>query len=1854
MVAMLCVPTLKAQTYEKLWKQVIQAQQEDRPQTVVKLTSLIGEKAVREQNAPQLLKATLCRNAYRERLTPDSLYAHIAFWESWLATEENAVNRAILHSLLAETYADCLQKNRRLLADRIPLSPDEAPADLRQWTINLYINSIDKHALASVKDTACLLTTSGMNFQPLIEIGKESDYYRHDMLHLLAGRAVQVYGRLSAFGADSLRKQRVDLLHRMQATLYHRRGMDEAALLASLDLWQSRGGKEIAVLDSLLQCHAGNKLCAEVYLRKAQTLQGKYPEQALLLCEEGIKKYGSYKRIGALKNLRQELLKPLLQLSLPEESYPGDSLRLRVMHRNLTDFTLSLLRNGKKVAEHNFRLLPDGIRESDTLFYLPAPVEVGKYTVQVFPHRKESGKKEQVLHVTRLKVLTLNLPDSHAEYVVVDAMSGQPVEGAVICFYSSDTKKEQQPVDMVTTDAEGRATMKWQKGINYFAAHKDNDTAMKLQITPGGYRIGRGFGTTNVQVKLLTDRSIYRPGQTVFVKGIAYTMDGTPASLPEGKSFRLSLHDHRNKELASKEVKSNEFGSFSTEFVLPTACLNGTYILRTDVQGGDDKQIRVEAYKRPSFEVLFHPVRGAYKLGDSVLLEGEVKSFTGVALQEARLAYTVSRPWWGGERSGALASDTLNLSEDGIFRIPLHLLPSDERRSSELFRVDVMVIGSNGETQQATYGMMAARKAHHFSVDLPSEVSKEQLPKLAPVVENVAGKRLELGGFCRLYRAADMVGKQPKASPVWEATFCPGDTLLPEAWRGLPSGHYRLVLGMKDGEGWEVNDLDEQRRSFILFSENEHRLPAGTPIFLTALQQEFGADQPARICFGTSLKNTYMLMDIFSADGEVESRAIQLSDTLVQLEVPYKEKYGKGVTVCLTFVKEGKRYTSSIKLKHNRPDTRLIMKWSTFRDRLKPGQEEVWTLSVKRPDHRPIDAEVLALLYDASLDKLYPHIQVLNIGSKRYLPFWERNVGWTGQLYLSPTFSMKSWRVPQWTFDRFYTPWSAQEEAMAMDNSVTLFVRGEAPMAKSTVVVQENGAVNPNNAATTEVILQQAASERGSIRDNFAETAFFYPHLRTNEQGEVLVSFTMPHSLTRWNFRGYAHTKDMQVGTLEAEVVTAKEFMLTPNVPRYLRVDDRMEIAATITNLSGKRVKGMATLELFDPLTEKVFLRRRKSFSTEAGKSSSIAFDFKVTGSYEVVGLRVVADGGTFEDGEQHLLPVLSNKEFVTEALPIYLQGGESRVYALDSLFNRDSSTATHRRLTVEVTGNPAWYAVQALPSLSTPTTDNSLVWAAAYYAVALASHLVDCYPGIREVVDAWRQQQESEEGSFLNRLEANPELKNILLNETPWMMDAATETEQTARIASLFEPDRLKNHSYSALAKLKELQNSDGSWGWYAGMKGSRAVTTYVAKLLVRSYRWADRAPTTEVLEMVGKAFGYLQQIAYEQYRARRRAEREGQEVKQLYSSEIDYLYLSAIGNLPASKRYKEAHDYLLELLREHYALATVQQKAKCAIILLASGYRTEAERCLSSLKEYLVRTEEMGTHFAFSDNQYAWERLPITLQTDAMEALRMEGGNDALLDEMTIWLLRQKQVSAWPTSVSTADAIYALLSGGKNLLADEGNVHITLGRETFGTMPVDEDRPLSGHSYVKKSFEEDSPVLKSKQIKLEKQGSGLAWGAVYAQYLSPISDVKSQGEALSVEKQLYVERIAPDGKKTLQPLAGGRLKVGDKVVSRLTIHLDRAMSFVQLKDARGACFEPIETLSGYRWKGGIDYYQEVEDAACNFFFERLNKGVYVLEHSYRVVRRGHYEVGLATIRNVYAPEFVGYSTGCVIEVGE
>ena len=1867
---------MQAQTYDNLWKELEVLERKDLPKSVISEAMKIYDKAKAEQNVPQMMKAYLTAMQYRSLLTPDSLKVDMNGLEQWASQTGSMEDKAILYSILGEMTM---------------------PVDVKKGLGYLQ---------ASLKDKDRLLLIPVEKLRPMVRVGEASKrYFRDNLYNLLARRAIQImqqYRWQAAAKANQTNSLSVDMTDMDQFVTYQFVPVSDCdltaavmqtyqSLLKAYDTETEREGWLLTGIDALNYLYrnfSGNfsndvcqqelrkwihtypavKTVPEAYLALAQFLQYQNNQvERLRIVREGIAGYPRYEGINQLKNIEKEILNASLSLEIAT-AYPGEQQSVKVNYKNLTGITLQLYKVNLPVTsavlqnrtthfeskyarlqrEEHFSLKPTtDYLNVDTTLTIQAP-QAGIYFLKAVPDGKKGVSDGTLMNVTALKTIYRPLPDGTLELVVVDAVSGQPVSEAEVTIYT-EKGGGYSPQQTYQADKQGTLKLDFLNSNKYwYNAHTAADNAMPiLNLWKNDYYYKESKRKEVLQ--LFTDRSIYRPGQTVYVSGLAYEMEKDSTRVLADKKYTVSLYDANNNETGKVEVRTNGFGSFSGQFVLPSPCLTGYFSLRA---ADTSVSFKVEEYKRPTFDVTFEPVKVEYQVGDSIEVVGMAKTFAGAPVQNARVHYNISRSyawvWRFMGRGSARWEGEAMTDADGKFSVPVHFEIDSDRRESPLwyytYNIQADVTDGAGETQQANLSLPLGSTSMVLNMDnLPDNLVKEKKLEIKLTAMNLSGEPVDTPVTYQVVEMEEQKdGQEKEGRKVLTGTVEANKSFVPEAIYALPSGNYRLKLSAKDTQGRECT----ASKNFLLFSLNDKRPPFVITDWFYQDGLEFDAASPATVYIGSSEKNVYLLYDVFAGNKRLESKRIELSDSVVSFRFPYKKEYGDGILVSMAFVKDGRLYSHNARIMKPAPEKKLQLKWTTFRDKLRPGQQEEWKLTVLYPDGSPAEAEMLATMYDASLDKIYSaHKLDFGVDFHYVVPLTYWNTSYMRNAYLYVDFPLKRLRAVPLEYSELIIPSTGRMEAMVVGY-------GGSPRATlaGALKIRGRSAANAvmNQEAVTDMVLQeemvetsaQEKVEMGSseelaetgdiqIRENFAETAFFYPQLRTNEKGEVSISFVLPESLTRWKFMGLAHTRNVDYGKIEATATASKEFMLQPNMPRFVRVGDKANIAASLMNLSDKGVKGTVRMELFNPETEKVFYSQKQKFDVKGGETGHVNFTFEVGDKYAVMACRMVADGDTFSDGEQRYIPVLTDKQWVTETVPLNVNGEGAHIFSLENLFNKHSKTASEQRLTVEFTAHPAWYAVQALPVVANPQNEDALSWATAYYAHSLAACIVKENPRIKQIFDSWKAQSGTKE-TFMSNLQKNQELKNILLAETPWLTEATNEAEQKQRIATLFDLNTMNSQLAVSVEKLGELQNADGAWSWYKGMQGSRYVTTQVMEMLVRLNALTHQDADSRMQPMIQKGFEYLGKQAAEEYKSMKEAEKKGAVGLRPSEQVLRYLYICVLdGKAPVDKKVNQ---YFIDKLSGEGKELTIYGKALGAIILQQAGKVAEAKLFMQSLMEYSVVTDEMGRYFDTPKARYSWFSYKIPTEVAAMEAIQRITKDTKAIDEMKRWLLKQKQTQTWETLIATADAVYALMAtGASDLLANTGGVEITLGKEMIRT-PVDD-----AIGYIKKTVIGD--VMNIKKVRVDKEGTGMGWGAVYAQYLESMDQIGEQGNGLSVSRQLY------KGDEALNESAP--LKVGDKITVRLTVKADRDMDFVQIKDDRAACMEPLQAVSGFRWSNGLGYYQATKDASTQFFIDQMRKGTYVIEYQVYVNRTGEYQTGIATVQSAYAPEFGGHTGG-------
>lgn len=1841
------------QTYEKWWKEVETLQQKDLPKSVMEILDKIYDRAKAEKNLPQMMKAWMMKADCRGRIVPDSMETDRKYLEEWAEKETDTVGRAVLNSLAGSE-----------------LSERGKEEDIDRAIGFFRLSLLDKEILGN---------TPATDFVPMTKAGELSErYLGNSMYDLLVREAIRGLLRPWNWGRQEKIQEEIVRMYDELLAFYGDRNREATliTLLAKAE-WQAQGtvGMRFRLtdeeygqwLDTWMEEYKDLDVCAHVYLRRSMLYERKnHYAKAHEIATEGLRRFPKSDAAAALTGLVKRIETPELNVNIPF-IYPEHEVEVHVSYKNLTAVKADLYRlnlkpvspvlrkgeydeafvrkYGEKVGTQFWTLNPtDDYRQTDTLLHYRMP-EPGIYLLELIPDQRTDHAVYSVLHVSPYQCVALPVHGRYYELTALDKRSGQPIPGAEIVTYR-EKDDGYEAVEVYATDERGSVTVKVPNRSLLWCNVRtpENDfMAIGMLSVYRDWREEKGEKWEN-RVSFFTDRSLYRPGQRVHVSGVVYRQCGDSLQVVESGKSELVLRLH-GKELAKTEVCTDAWGTFSAELVLPQRLLPGEVEISAY---GKSEYVKVEEYKRPTFDVTFVPYGKAYAIGDSIRIEGKALTFSGAPVRKAAVDFEVVRAqrwFWmpSGRERDKIQTGRIETGEDGRFVLNICLSrPDTEPEEADMrmyytYTVTARVTGGAGETQAGTLVLPVGNCSLGLQIEgLHEKMVREEEQSIVFHALNLRGMPVVTEVMYRVFAAGE------KTDTLYEGKVRSQETFVPqEIWK-LPSGSYRMEVSARDDRGREC----KAEQHFVLFSRTDTRPPVETVEWFYQEKNGWDESGPVNLYVGSSEDSVYLFVDVYTAEKRIETRRIGLSNEIVKLTYPFCPAYENGITVHLAFLRKGQWYNRQVNLVCPEPDKQLQLKWETFRNRLQPGEREEWRLKILDKEGHPANANLMAVLYDTSLDRLYAHHWYFNLSFHRFTPYWNSSVLWHGQqvsMYcpFPYRYAGSGLRIDEWgDYSRLWRPQYDREETLlaaengvlarpaASRNAVELkYMASKHQAGIADVVFEEEMIPITEQEEPTEADPAEAPIDL-PLRENFAETAFFYPQLRTDSAGQVSMVFTLPDALTTWKWMGFAHTKAMDYGLMTDTVVASKPFMVQPNLPRFMRVGDRASMAASLVNLSAEEVKGTACLQLIDPMTEKVVYSGKKKFHIGKGETGITCFDYEVSGEYKVLVCKIVAEAGNHTDGEQHYIPVLADKQWVTETIPVQMEGEDTVSVDTKPFFNGKSPTATDKRLTVELTAHPDWYVVQALPVLGNPASDDAISWSTAYYANCLSAYIVKANPRIGKVLESWKVSGKKEEYER-SGMERNSDLKDLLTEESPWLVEALQETEQKQKIAGLFDRNGLENSMRTAIGRLENLQHEDGSWSWYKGMEGNLYVTTTVAVTMARLRAMTgqlDKAAES----MYERAVGYLRKQVEKDYERMQKLEKKGQIQVMPREGTLAFLYMNALDAEKVSLPEQRITAYLLERL-EHYSADDMFEKSVIALIMQAGGKKKKAEELIQSVKEYTVYTRDMGRYFDTRKAAYSWNDYRIPTQTVAMEAIRKIAPDVRMENEMKYWLLRQKQVQVWSTPIATADAVYAFLCMGNRHLEETGGMRATVGEIVCRT-------PQDALGYTRCTLE--GTQAETERIVLEKTGKGIGWGTVYVQYTEQMDRLQEvKGSGLSVKREYRMDGKTVDGKTRLNP--------GDKLTVRLIVSADRDMDFVRIKDERAACMEPAEQLSGYHHTGGLGYYRVNRDAATEFFIDRMQKGTYILEYEVYTDRSGTYQAGVASVQSVYAPEFAAHTGG-------
>jgi uncharacterized protein YfaS (alpha-2-macroglobulin family) len=1677
-------------------------------------------------------------------------------------------------------------------------------------------------------------------------------------------------------------------------------------------------------------------------------------KEAIALCNTVISKFPDSDGAKKCTLLKQQILNPSIRIKA--EQFLAISLASRVLitYKNLDSINFKIYKVNKAQLDKFNRIY----KADDKARFLSRLSANESWTTQiknendyqshstevVFPELEngfyiinaETNTDENVFATTHIQVTNLALIESiekeGSNYQVINRNNGKPIFNAKVDF-SYILNRESRSTKQFTTDNDGK-----------FIFRKDNNPYRDIEIKVvytndiahfGNYYINKNYNQpknnrTQYNKYLFTDRSIYRPGQTVYFKGIVSQKNDTKTEVASNRDIKATLHNFNNEKLLELDFVTNKYGSFNGEFILPNNGLTGDFHIRVHSPsiGQEYYYFSVEEYKRPKFETTFKPITETYKVNDSITVNGNALAFAGSNITDAKVVYSVKRnvqlprwyywrrPSYNIESQEITFGDTATNAK-GEFEITFKALPDDSVSKDNLpvFSYDVTadVTDINGETRRASTTVSVGYHALTASIIAPESINKSKInTEITIATSNLNGEFVQAKGTLEIYKLTSpksVLRQRPWSAPdyqmlsesefkklfpndpynnehllnnwkkgklVFETNFNTEDskTVLLKRIKKWASGKYIILLESKDKFGQLVKD--ETYTS--LYSDNDKTISDNQLFNINLDKASYTTSDIAKLTFGSGATDISITLDI-EKDGElIDTQIHQLSNSQKTITLPISKDDLGGFVVHYSFSAFNDFKSGAVKINVPYPKTDLEIETKTFRDKLQPGQDETWSFTIKGPKGDKVTAEVLASMYDASLDEFKLHNWLFNpISNPSYYTRSNKNARQSfGVANFSRYNNFK--RIASYPYQGhdqlnwfgFYFGNSRQylsknvrgvlQEMTVIENDVELEEVVVKPNASFTQTL--SGQVPGLNIESSEGEPESDNSlKKVQIRKNLQETAFFFPQLQTDSDGNVSFNFTAPEALTKWKLQLLAHTKNLESSVTQFETVTQKELMVIPNAPRFLREGDNITISTKIANLTEKELSGIAQLILTDATTGQSIDKElsnnssASNFTVDAKGNTQVSWNITIPEGIQAVAYKIIAQSESFSDGEQNALPVLSNRMMVTETLPMWIRSNETKTFTLDKLASTSSTTLNHHKLTLEMTSNPAWYAVQALPYLMEYPYECNEQTFSRYYANALAQHIVTSNPKIEAVFNQWKTH-----AALISNLEKNQELKSILIQETPWLRDAQSETEQKKRIGLLFDLNKMNNELQSAISKLQNNQMPSGAWSWFNGGRDNRYITQHIiggfghlAKLNVTQ--------NNSQASIIKNALRYLDAEFVNEYKDLKKYNDDVDLTKDHLSyTQLHYLYIrSFYPEIKTSNEVQKIMDYYTGQIKKYWLIRSLYAKGLMALTMHRSNDSTTANKILKSLKENSITSDGLGMYWKANTNSWNWYQAPIETQallieafSEAGSAIQKESKNLADIDNLKIWLLKNKQTNQWKTTKATTEAVYALLLQGNDWLNVTDMVDVKVGNETIDALKLEDVAVEAGTGYYKTSWNTTEIKPEMGKVTLTKKGDGFAWGALYWQYFEDLDKITTEETPLKLSKNLFLKTNTDKGEEISEIKADTKLSVGDLIRVRIELRSDRPMEFVHLKDMRAAGFEPINILSKYKWQDNLGYYESTKDAATNFFIDYLPKGVFVFEYDLRVNNAGDMSNGISTIQSMYAPEFSSHSEGIRVKV--
>ncbi|MGN6647735.1 MAG: alpha-2-macroglobulin family protein [Cytophaga sp.] len=1719
---------------------------------------------------------------------------------------------------------------------------------------------------------------------------------------------------------------------------------------------------------------------ASIWRERASNMTGfknspAYPDAnltAIQICDAAIKRFPNSLGAQNCESLKSNIYSPSLALTIEEVHIPQTPFRIHVAYNNVKTVYMRAIRlsvaeaeklkndlqynydadrfdhfkpyleriptkkwsvdliQDPQLREHSTELVAEALSEG---IYLLIATDVTKIEKNKAFFAYAFTTISNISYVSRIR-------EGKAQIYVLERNTGKPIKDAQVSAFISDydyqsKKNRKKVIGTYTTDVNGYVEVTGQKNSYSNYVRLDISTKNDRLINDNRNSYGfylysdeRYYNPTEIQpatLLLFTDRSIYRPGQTVYFKGIVYNGEKkNNYSVIKNYPVTISFYDANGKETSSLELTTNEFGSVQGSFTTPVGSLTGQMSIGNYMQRA---YFNVEEYKRPKFEVKIQPLTEQVKLSQEVHVKAEAKAFAGNAIDGAQVNYRVVRqiqlPYWYTKywtnintAETVITTGTTETDVNGMFNINFQTLPdasvSAESKSTFSYTIYADVIDISGETHSDQYTIAIGYSSLTLGIQTPAVVEKGKPATITVSATNQTGEPESANVRIRIFRLQPP--EKVLRQRLWETPDKP--LLSEEAFRKLfPEDEYanetavenfpqklisEIIIKTDSGKTapWNIPDNWESGQYLILATapdkdgvESETQLlfqkmdPASNklavvvPLFARVTKESFQPNEKAVFEIGSSFSDVHVLCEIERNGTIIRKEFLSLKNETKRIEQLLTEEDRGGLSVQYIFVHNSRVYGGTENINIPFTNKELDIRWETFRSKLLPGQAEQWRLIIKKSNGEKAAAEFLATMYDASLDAFVKHNWFMNLYQYNYgrlswmnnhdgfgtegFEVWDNHpsekyisqkyydhFNWFGYSfgyhyggYRNGALRMKKSAAPGSAEEVMYE----KEYDMAPAPAMSAMTEGTLAVADSVIVG------NTKQDYKTLASPKEEQPEQPAIRKDFRETAFFFPDLKTDAEGNIVLNFTVPEALTRWKMMGLAHTKDLSYGLTQQEVVTQKELMVIPNAPRFLREGDELVLSAKVTNLSGGPLTGTVLLQLFDAATMQPIDKELgnteplKPFGNTNTPSEVKNWSIKVPGNFQAIVYRIVATAGKYSDGEENVIPVFSNRMLVTESIPMVVTKGQTKTYNLEKLGSHSSNTLVNHRLTLEFTPNPVWYAVQALPYLAEYPYECAEQTFSRYYANALAGFVANSSPEFKRMFELWKN---LEPEALLSNLEKNQELKMLLLEQTPWLRAAENETEQKRRIGLLFDLTRMNSELDRAIGKLEQMQLPSGAFPWFTGMREDRYITQHILIGLGHlKHLGVQQRHEDEISDITRKALQYSEERLLKDYQELlRRAKVDKLKLEDVRPSslEVHYLYGRSFFETKAEGELATAVQFYKNQSRKYWTEYALYEQALIGLAAYRDGDTQLSELIYKSFKERAIVTEDKGMYWKTNPGYY-WYEAPIERQAMLIEFFEETAKDRSSVDNMRFWLLTQKQTTHWKTTKATTEACYALLLNGTSWLTVDTTLSVEVAHKKVD-FPENNINPT-----LTKVWESKEIKPEMSKVTLSKQGEGIAWGALHWQYYEDLDKITThKNDQIQLTKELMLEVQTPSGTMLTPVTAATALKAGDLVKVKLVIRSDRDLEYVHVQDMRAAGFEPLNVLSGAKWKNSFGYYESTRDASTDFFIGFLPRGTYVFEYSLRVNNAGNFSNGITNIQCMYAPEFNAHSQGIRVEI--